>query len=163
MRVLKVIMFIMIGLVVAALGVVGYFFSSARVSIAAYGVNGSEAVQQSALFSQIKQQVEEKSFQGTLFSSSPLGDADHYAFITFTVRVSNQCLVPIDMVEVQVVPEPSDILQIGDTQVHSLEAKSLGDITATILTAKDSHAIREVIVSYYVWGVSFSLRQTCGG
>ncbi|MEA5146468.1 MAG: hypothetical protein VB041_10585 [Candidatus Limiplasma sp.] len=67
------------------------------------------------------------------------------------------------MIEVQVVPNASDVLQIGDLSVRHLEAKSQGDVTATILTAKDSHTIRELIVTYYVWGISFSIRETYGG
>jgi len=163
LRILKALMALMIVLVIAALGIVGYFFTTAKVSIAAYKADGIPATQQAALFEQIKTQVAQNEFQGTLFSNVALGNAEDYAFITYTLRLDNQCLVPIDMVEVQVEPDPSDILQIGDTSVHSLEAKSQGDITATILTAVDSHSVRELIVTYYVWGVSFSIRQTYGG
>ena len=163
LRILKALMILMIVLVVAALGVVGYFFAGAKVSISAYKAEGVPAAQQTELFEQIKTQVEQNEFQGTRFTTAPLGDAEDYAFITYTLRLSNQCLVPIDTVEVQVEPDASDVLQIGDTKVHSLEAQSQGDMTATILTAVDSHSVRELIVTYYVWGVSFSIRQTYGG
>ncbi len=163
MRILKIIMIVMIVLLVAALGVVGYFFTNAQVTVIASGASGQQANLNTALFTQIKQQVAQNSFQGTLFAADDIGDAADYAFITYTVRLNNQCLVPIDMVEVQVEPNPKDVLQIGDMTVHSLDARSQGDITATILTSKDAHAVRELIVTYYVWGVSFSIRQTCGG
>jgi len=156
-------MIVMIALVVLSLALVGYFFATAKVSIAAYKAEGIQATERADLFGQIKQQVAQNAFQGTLFQTGPLGEADQYALITYTLRLSNQCLVPVDMVEVQVVPDPKDVLQIGDLTVHSLEAKSQGDITATILTAKDSNSIREMIVTYYVWGVSFSIRETYGG
>ncbi len=71
--------------------------------------------------------------------------------------------MPIDSIEVQVEPDDRDVLQLADGKVHSLDAKAQGDITATILTAADSHSIRELVVTYYVWGVSFSIRQTFGG
>lgn len=163
MRILKTAMYLMITLVVLALGVVGYFFATAKVTITAYDAKGAQATQNQALFDQLKNDVAQNTLRGTLFKTATLGNATDYAFITYTVRLSNQCLVPIDMVEIQVEPDPEDVLQIGDTAVYSLNARSVGDITATILTAKDKDAVREVIVSYYVWGVSFTIRQTIGG
>ena len=163
MRILKTAMYLMITLVVLALGVVGYFFATAKVTITAYDAKGAQATQNQALFDQLKDDVAQNTLQGTLFKTATLGNAAGYAFITYTVRLSNQCLVPIDMVEIQVEPDPEDVLQMGDTAVRSLNARSVGDITATILTAKDKDAVREVIVSYYVWGVSFTIRQTIGG
>jgi len=163
LRILKTAMYLMITLVVLALGVVGYFFATAKVTITAYDAKGAQATQNQALFDQLKDDVAQNTLQGTLFKTATLGNATDYAFITYTVRLSNQCLVPIDMVEIQVEPDPEDVLQMGDTAVRSLNARSVGDITATILTAKDKDAVREVIVSYYVWGVSFTIRQTIGG
>jgi hypothetical protein len=162
-KALKIVMFVMIALVVLALGVVGYFFLTAKVSVTASGAQGQLASQNTALFDQLKTQLDESSFQGTRFSTDALGNAEDYAFITYTVRLSNQCLVPIDMVEVQVEPDAGDVLQIGDISVHSLKSRSVGDITATILTTKNNDAAREVVISYYVWGVSFSIRRAIGG
>ena len=163
MRILKWLMIFMIALVVLSLLLVGYFYATAYVSIAAFKAEGVSAAAQPDRFSEIKTALDQNAFIGTRFSTAPLGEAADYALITYTLRLSNQCLVPVDMVEVQVVPDPKDIAQIGDLTVHSLDAKSQGDITATILTAKDSNAIRELIVTYYVWGVSFSIRETYGG
>jgi len=164
LRILKAAMIFMIAMVVLALAVVGYFFATAKVTIAAYKAEGMQATAHADQFEQIKTQVAQNAFHGTLFQTNiALGTADQYAFITYTLRLSNQCLVPVDMVEVQVVPDPGDLLQIGDLEVHSLDAKSQGDITATILTTKESNSIRELIVTYYVWGVSFTIRETYGG
>jgi hypothetical protein len=99
---------------------------------------------------------------GVMFSQEEIGDAAEYAFITYTLELSNQCLVPIDMIEIQVIPQDGDVLQIGDFEVHSLQPKTSGIVTATILTLKDNHSVREVLITYYVWGVSFSIRTTCG-
>ena len=153
----------MIALVVLALLVVGYFYATARVSIAAYKAEGVAASENAALFAQAQEAIAQGTFEGTVFNDAALGPIENYAWITYTLRLSNQCLVPVDMVEVQVVPDPQDVLQLGHTEVRSLEAKTMGDVTATILTAKDSHSIRELIVTYYVWGVSFSIRETYGG
>ena len=162
MRILKWLMIFMIALVVLALLMVGYFYATARVSIVAYDARGVSASQRADEFARVKTALAQDALIGTRFSAAPLGEAADYAFITYTLRLSNQCLVPVDMVEVQVVPDPGDIAQIGDLTVYSLDAKTQGDITATILTVKESNAIRELIVSYYVWGVSFTIRETYG-
>lgn len=163
MRALKVLAIVVVAALLLTLGMVGYFYATARVTIAAWKAEGAPATQQAELFEQLKSQVRDETFAGTLFQTGELGNAEDYAFITYTLRLSNQCLVPMDTVEVRVVPGEGDVLQIGDPQAHSLGSKSQGDITATILTSKDSHAIRELIVTYYVWGVSFSISDTYGG
>jgi len=111
-------------------------------------------------FEGIKASVENETFRGTYFNNTPLGEAEKYALVTYTLRIGNDCLVPIDMIEVQVVPNPNDLLQLGDQAVYSLQPKSQGDITATILTLKESHSVRELLVSYYVWGISFTIQET---
>lgn len=163
MRFLKYLAIFMVLVVVLAVGMVVYFYASATVSIVAYKAEGVQAEADPERFAQLKQSVADGTFHGTVFGDGSMGEADEYVYITYTLRLSNQCLVPIDMVEVQVTPEPQDVLQLGDLQVKSLAAKSTGDITATLLTAKDSHAIRELVVTYYVWGVPFSIRETYGG
>lgn len=163
MRLLKYIAIFLVILLVVTLVFVGYFFLTANVSIVAFKAQGVQASQAPEQFERIKAGLADKTFQGTVFGASTLGKAEDYALITYTIRLSNQCLVPIDMIEVQVVPEPTDIVQLGDFAVHSLGAKSQGDITATILVPKDSHTVRELVVTYYVWGVSFSLKEIYSG
>lgn len=152
----------MIALVIVVVVVVGYFFFTAKVTVAGCDINGSPADRQANLFEQMKSYVALDAFPGTMFTQEPIGGAADYAFITYTLQLSNQCMVPVDMIEIQVIPETGDVLQIGDFSVHSLAAKTSGSVSATILTAKDSHSVREVLITYYVWGVSFSIRYTCG-
>ena len=42
----------------------------------------------------------------------------------------------------------------------ALPAHTIGDVTATILTSKDMHAIREANITYYIWGIPFTIRTT---
>jgi len=159
---LKYLMLFMIALLIVLIVVVGYFFFTAKVTVADCNITGSAASAQPDLFAQVKQYAALDAFQGTLFSQEAIGDAADYAFITYTIQLSNQCLVPIDMIEIQVVPKEGDVLQIGDFETHSLQPKTQGSVSTTILTKKDNHSVREVLITYYVWGVSFSIRYTCG-
>ena len=155
-------MLFMIALLIVVLVVVGYFFFTAKVTVADCAIEGGSATLQPDLFQQIKQYKAMDAFQGTAFTDEAIGEAADYAFITYTLRLTNQCLIPIDMIEVQVIPKDGDVVQVGNYDAQSLEAKSSGSVNATIMTAKDNHSIRDVLITYYVWGVSFSIRYTCG-
>ena len=162
MAFLKYLMLFMIALLIVVLVVVGFFFFTAKVTVADCAIEGGSATLQPDVFQQIKQYTALDAFQGTVFSQDPIGEAADYAFITYTLQLSNQCLVPVDMIEVQVIPKSGDVVQIGNFTVKALAAKSSGSVSATIMTAKDSHSVRDVLITYYVWGVSFSIRYTCG-
>lgn len=162
MTFLKYLMLFMIALVIVVLGIVGYFFFTAKVTVADCDITGREAVTQPDLFQQVNQYVSLGAFPGVLFADVGIGEASEYAFITYTLELSNQCLVPIEMIEVQIIPEDGDVLQLGNYKMHKLEPKTSGSVSATILTRKDSHSVREVLITYYVWGVSFSIKTTCG-
>ena len=120
---------------------------------------GVSAAEQEGYFSSLKKSVEEDTFIGTLYQKpTQWKEAADYVYLQFSVNVYNGCLVPIDMIEIQVVPQPTDILQLRDQQVYSLNPKSDGIFNAAILAPKDTHPVRELVVTYYVWGVSFQVK-----
>ena len=55
-----------------------------------------------------------------------------------------------------------DVLVIGDTAEHKLPAQDSADLSATILTSRSMHSVREATVTWYVWGLPFSARLTLG-
>lgn len=149
-------------LLIASLIGVGYLYLTANVTVEAVGVTAVEASTQAALFEDLRLQQEEHRVLGTAYVSTPLGDAANYQFFTYTVRLKNNCFVTADMVEVQVTPMDGDVLQIGDGTAYALPARTTGDISATILTDIRMHAVRELNVTYYMWGVPFTIKTTYG-
>ena len=152
----------MVLVLIASLVGVGYLYLTANVTVQAVGVTAVEASTQPALFEELARQVENRQVLGTAFSSVPPGSVENYQFYTYTVRLRNNSFVTADMVEVQVTPMVGDVLQIGDDTARALPARSTGDITATILTDVNMHSVRELIVTYYMWGVPFSLKTAYG-
>ena len=153
---------LMILVLIVSLAGVGYLYMTANVTIEVYSVAATEASVQPELFASLARQVEEGAVIGACFTDERLGDASSYQFLTYTVRVKNNCFLPADMVEVQVTPMTGDALQIGAPTAYALPARSVGDIQATILTDISMHSIREVVVTYYIWGLPFSLKTTSG-
>ncbi len=163
MRGLKIAAIAAVSLLLVMALLVCYLFLTAHVTIVRVDTSVSSAQTDTAAFEALKTSVEEDAFQGTLYQKpTEWKQAGDYEYRDYTVRMRNDCLVPIDMIEVQVVPQSTDILQLGDRSVHSLDAKTEGDIAARVLVPKDAPAIREIIVTYYVWGVSFHLKATGG-
>ena len=140
---------------------VGYMYMTANIFVDAVGVVATDAPSQIALFEELREQVRLGAVLGTPYiPAQELADAENYQFYTYTVRLKNNCTVPADMVELQVTPMAGDILQIGSSADVKLPAGQTTDVTATILTDVSMHAIREVTVTYYIWGVPFTMKTT---
>lgn len=146
-------------LILSLIGV-GALYLTANVTVEAVSVIAVEAATQPDLFAELKTQQQSGSVIGTSYTDSALGDAENYQFYTYTVRLKNSCFLTADMVEVQVTPMTGDVMQLGDTSAKALPARSTGDIQATILTDISMHAVRELNVTYYMWGIPFTLRTT---
>ena len=159
---MKYVAIITVLMLIACLVGVGYLYLTANVTVEAIGVVAVEASTQPDLFAQLAAQVEEQSVQGTAFTTTPLTGAENYQFYTYTIRLKNNCFVTADMVEVQVTPMQGDVLQLADEAARALPARTTGDLGATILTDINMHSVRELNISYYMWGVPFTIRTTYG-
>ena len=149
-------------LLIASLIGVGYLYLTSNVTVEAIGVVAVEASTQPEMFERLRQQVESHSVIGTAFTSQPMGDISNYQFSNYTIRLKNNCFLTADMVEVQVTPMQGDVLQLADDTARALPARTTGDLGATILTDINMHSVRELNISYYMWGVPFTIRTTYG-
>lgn len=147
-------------LIVALVGV-GYMYMTANITVDTVSVVAMEAANQPVHFAELRQQLRLGAVTGTPFvQAQELADAENYQFLTYTVRLKNGTAVTADMVELQVTPMAGDILQIGSYHDVKLPSGQTVDATATILTDRNMHSIREVTITYYIWGVPFSMKTT---
>ena len=153
---------ILILLVLAALVGVGYLWYSSGVTVSFVSVVATDPVSQPEVFGQIKAAVENETFVGTKYTSEPLTVPEDCLFYTWTLRVENNTFLPADTIEIQITPMAGDILLVGDTVNRTLDKKESTDLTATVLTSRNAHSVREAIVSWYAWGLPFSTRVTLG-
>ena len=100
MRGLKIAAIASFSLLLVMVLLVGYLFLTAEVQVVDISAQGIPCSNDPAAFEKLKISVEEGTFQGTLFQK-PLAwkDASEYVYLTYTIRLRNNCLVPIDMVE----------------------------------------------------------------
>lgn len=147
-------------LIVTLVGV-GYMYMNANIYVEAVGVIATDAQSQQALFEELQTQLRLGAVVGTPYTAAQeLAGPEDYQVLTYTVRLRNNCSVPADMVELQITPMAGDILQVGSSQDVKLPAGQTVDATATILTGVNMHAIREVTITYYIWGVPFTMKTT---
>ena len=148
-------------ILIATLVGVGYMYMNANIFVEAVGVVATEATTQEALFGELKEQLRLGAVVGTPYvAAQELSGAENYQFLTYTVRLRNNCAVTADMVEIQITPMSGDVLQIGSFEDVKLPAGQTVDVSATILTDINMHAIREVTVTYYIWGAPFTMKTT---
>lgn len=162
MKALKTVAIIFVAMVVVMALMLLYLFMSAEVTVE---VTGSKTISAATVssFNTLKDTVDEETFIGTIYNKpAQWRDAGEYAYVTYTIKVNNGCLVPIEMIEVQIVPLPEDVVQLGNMQEYSLAAKTSGELSASLLTHAGGSPAREMIVSYYVWGISFQERIVAG-
>ena len=159
---MKAAAIIVIILCLAAVAGLGYLYLSSNVTIAFEECIATDAVPQAEYFETLRRQISEKSFVGTLFSQAFPESPETCQFYTFTVRLQNRSFLPVDVIELQVTPMGDDVLQIGDTEAHSLPSGRSLNLSATVLTSKQMHNVRELTVTYYIWGLPFSYRLTTG-
>ncbi len=153
---------ILIVLVLAAVVGLGYLYFNAKLDIAFKECIATDGVTQVDFFNNLKSKVSASTFVGTRYSNADLGTADQYQFLTYTIRLKNQSFLKAEVIEIRVTPMQGDILQIGEETAHDLPSGQQMDLSATILTDRAMHSVREATVSYYIWGIPFTTKLTLG-
>jgi len=157
---MKFLAALMVVALLFAIGGVAWLSLDATITVEATGTAVVEASAQTALFDQLRQQMDNNAVIGTTFRKAALDNPADYQFTVYTIRLKNNCFITADMVELQISPTAGDILQVGQDAAHALRARSTGDIQATILSDIGTQTVREITVTYYMWGIPFSLKTT---
>ncbi len=159
---MKATAIILIVLVLAGVCGIGYLYLNATLTVTEDSCIATDAMTQEAFFSQLKEQVSGGSFVGTLYGGKELDNADQYQFLTYTLTLDNRTFLNAETVEIQITPMQGDVLQLGETQEHTAPAGRKSSVSATILTSRTAHSVREVTVTWYCWGIPFSTKLTAG-
>lgn len=156
---MKYIAWFMVALVILAIVGVGYAYVTAQVSIGEIKVQTIPATQQEELFNQLDQDIQRQSFKGTMLSKNGIEEnSAAYSFYTYQIEINNQTFLTADTVEVQTVPNAEDVIQLAQQEPLRIEKRSGGTVQVTLLTKQNTPVSREFVITYYLWGLPFSLR-----
>ena len=159
---MKALAIFLVILVIAAVAGVGYLYISSNMEVTFASVTAVDPVTQTDAFNQLKTSLSNGTFIGTQYDTDPLSAPENYIWYTWTVHLDNKSFLPADVVEIQITPMTGDVLRYGDTAEHAVAPRGEGEISATMLTARSMHSVREAVVTWYVWGLPFSTRLTVG-
>ena len=151
---------ILMVLALALAAVTGYLYFTANVVITDIDCTAMDAADSPEVFQGLKSQLAGGIFTGTPFESEEMGEAADYQFFTYTVHLQNDTFVRAEVAELQVTPMNGDVLQMAEDSPRSIPARGTGTISGTILTKKDMYNVRELIITYYLWGLPFSEKVT---
>ena len=147
-------------LLVALVGV-GSLYMTANIYVESTGVITMQASARQEQFDALSEQLRLNAVVGTAFTTDTiLGPVEDYQFCTYTVQLRNDCRIAAEMVEVQISPMAGDVLQVGGSPIVTVQPGESAKVLAVLLTDADMHAIREVVITYYMWGIPFTTKTT---
>lgn len=76
------------------------------------------------------------------------------------MQLENNLLVDAESLELQVVPKNGDVYQSLTNVLPIIKRNEKAELKANLLSKTTTMGIREFVVSYYVWGIPFSLNYT---
>ena len=147
-------------LVLAAAGVLGYALFNTNLRVVGKSLEILPAAQRTAEFDALKTAVQRQSLLGTVLKSGEIGAAEDYSYYIYTLRLENKGLVPAEMVEMQISPIASDALFYCDTKETIIPAGETRDVWCVLLTEGTPHAVRDIFVTYYLWGHPQQVKYT---
>ena len=159
---MKAFAIFLIVLVLAAVIGVGWLYLNARIDIRFDSYIANDGYTQAEVFNNVKTKLKNDTFIGTRFTNEELGTADQYQFLTYTIHVNNHSFLKAEVIEIRITPMQGDVLQIGEETPHDLPSGRQADLSATILSDRNMHSVREATVTWYFWGLPFSEKLTLG-
>ena len=159
---MKAFAIFLIVLVLAAVIGVGWLYLNARIDIRFDSCIANDGYTQAEVFNNVRTKLKNDTFIGTRFTNEELGTADQYQFLTYTIHVNNHSFLKAEVIEIRITPMQGDVLQIGEETPHDLPSGRQADLSATILSDRNMHSVREATVTWYFWGLPFSEKLTLG-
>ncbi len=138
----------------------GYLYFNSNMTVSFVECIATDPSAQLDYYLEMKDRIEKNTFVGTLFTDTVPEGPEKYVFYTWTVKLDNQTSLSAKIAEIQIVPMSGDVLQIGAEGERNIPARESATLSATVLTSRQMHNVREAIVTWYFWGLPFSSRIT---
>ncbi len=157
---MKTAAIVLIVLVLAVGGCFGWALFHTNLQVTGKALQTLPAQQRAAQFDALRAAVSQRSLLGTVIKGGELGEAENYSYYIYTLRLKNNGLVPAEMVEMQIAPTESDVLFYGDTQETVIRPGEQKDVWCVLLTQGAPHSVRDIYITYYLWGHAQEVKFT---
>lgn len=139
-------------LVLAVGGALGWALFHTNLQVTGKALQTLPAQERAAEFDALRTAVSRQSLLGTVLKTGEIGPAEEYSYYIYTLRLKNAGLVAAEMVEMQISPIGADVLFYGDTREVIIPPGQEKDVWCVLLTEGRPHAVRDIYVTYYLWG-----------
>ena len=143
---------ILLTLVLAVGGVLGWELFHTDLQVTGKALQTLPARDRAPQYDALRAAVARQSLLGTMLKKTEMGPAENYSYYIYTLRLKNNGLVPAEMVEMQVAPIENDVLFYGDTSETIIPPGGEKDVWVVLLTEGAPHSVRDLYVTYYLWG-----------
>ncbi len=123
-----------------------------ELAVAARTVRTVPASEMKSNYEAVSRAVRNGSLQGIVYHGDALREAEGCTFQFFTLTLENQGFLPAEMTELQLTPFQQDICAYLAREEVIIPPGGKKDVMLTLLTAGPSPALRDVPVTYYLWG-----------
>ena len=167
---MKIAAIILLILTIVMGGALLYMVINTRLHVTLLGAAMTPAKDQPREFARWMDLMHTGALQGTVFDASAAGAMEDHGFLVYTIKLENKGLLPAEMAEVQLSPIQGDVLSVsgqvamGQDINEPLTVPPGGEATLQLilLTQKDSHAVRDLTITYYIWGKPYTIQRTYG-
>lgn len=158
---MRVLAFVMIGLVLLSALVIGYSLWAAALSVESLQVSVLPANQVGAQFQALKLDGQMEAVKGIVYQdATDLGDASDYEFHVYDAVVNNRGFLFAEWVELTAAQAEGDILQETLELPPDIAGFGQGRIRSVVLSRAGSTPSTAVALTYFVFGRPYSLPLT---
>lgn len=157
---MKTFAIVMAVLVLALSCTLGYALFNTALVVEGKGMQVIPAAQRHEDFAALQKGIENETVTGALFQNEVPMDAQDYSFYVYTLRLKNNCLVPAEMVEMQLSGTESDILCYDEDARVTIAPGESRDVWCVLLTRGAPSPVREITITYYLWGNAQTVKYT---
>ncbi len=157
---MKYLAIFLIVLVLALTGVVIYQAFNTSLVVVGKGFNKLAAADNPQEFAALQNNVANESVIGTIYQADALINPSDYSYYVYTLRLKNNGLLPMEMVEIQVAAGDSDILSYTDSSEISIKPGQTRDVWCVLVVKGEPHTVRQLHITYYIWGRPYRVKFT---
>ena len=150
----------LLALTVLCGGLLCYGLFNADLRVVAQGMQAVPASDRAAEFEALRQSARQGSLLGTLLQSDDMGPAEDYSFYVYSLRLQNNGLVSAEMVETQLSPAAGDALFYGPREEIIIPPGQSRDVWCVLLTRGAPSPVRDLSITYYLWGHPQEVKYT---
>ncbi|MBQ4075248.1 MAG: hypothetical protein IJD39_08605 [Clostridia bacterium] len=157
---MKTAAIVLVILVLVVGGLFGYGLFNTSLQITGKNLQTFSALERQDEFNSLRIAMEQNSLLGTVLHHGALGSPDEYSYYVYTLRLENPGLIDAEMVEIQIAPISQDVLFYGPTEEIIIPAGQTRDIWCVLLTKGAPHVVRDLHITYYLWGHDHEIKYT---